>query len=771
MVTCAEQCHPARMPSLRIMFASVTVLATVAALAAPASAATTTSADSHVRATPATPSDVYDLVTAVAGSGDAVVYYVRHQYVPYEPVPDRTGDLIARLKSGRVVDLGSNRTPASLVANTLSAAATLSGSQERVTWWDVSTAKHGTVDLPAGDRYLTGASGGFITLHGSTLEKVSTSGQTTTLAPSPFPPDPQHPLTAVAGDSGLLVIQGTQAAYRANSGSGFTTLDTGGAALRCSSVVGGYAACLYYSATPPYPIVAVLLPLTGAAPMSVDVTSELIANAGSTLYWADGSHLASQTYGSHTKTESSRKLARSTLIAALGGVVAADPTQVKLLRATPAAPHLALLVGAKASPVQATSFSFSPGQLVFNDDRRTSAPQGTSSTFVRAVKGTSSKLRLGATHTIRTGDYPYLAARSGTTTVYIRNPHATQRNETIVVRATHHSTTIHGAYLASDYGASLLSGNRLLYLRQRGTQPPKAYVYDVSTGKTTAEAGACCQLGSYPALSGDYLAYLDAHGSAWRRNLVTGKSTRVSPAVAGVTGDNTVGKVFLSGDYVGWSLTYSNDDDPSATGYSPINAYRDAKTMGAVHSLPHQIYGVYDEGVVEGIVNAGRQVTFSLHTYSDRSITLANGDYVDDADDQTQAPQIQGRDQAWIGHTGVLRAAALPIVSARPRYLGALTRTTSHSGGHKVRHFAAPFSKVVTGCSMTITRGGHTVATTHCSAAAMAMGVAEVAWNGTAHGRSVAAGTYHFAIHVRGVRGRALKANGAVGPITGTIRV
>lgn len=759
------------MRSTRVGVAALAVLVT---LAAPCAATAATAAEHHERVTPSTSSNVDDQVIPVVGSADALVYYVRHRYVSYDPVPVGTGQLVARRSSGRVVELGTElglTSPYSLVHDTLSASKAASGTRQRVWWWDVASAKHGTIDLAAGDRYLTAAPGGIIALHGSTLLEVTTSGQTTTLAPSPFPADPQHPLMAVAGDDGLLVVQGTQAAYRADNAAGFTALNTGGLGLRCLSVVGGFAACLHYGPVP-HPLIAILLALDGAAPLSVDVTSELIANSGANLFWVDGSQLVRRSYSSSTTTKSTRKVASSSLVSGLGGVVAADPAQVKLLRASAASPRLALLTAAKPSPVQANSFSFSPGQVVYNDDRRTSAPRGTSSTFVTAVRAASTgHPRPAATRTIRKADYPYLAARSGTTTVYVHKYHPAQRNETIVVRAPQHSTTIRGVNLMSDYGAALVSGNRVLYLKQRGRHPEKTYIYDVSTGRRTMQAGVHRQFGAKPALSGDYLAYLDAYGSVWRKNLATGKAIRLSPPITDGIEPTIAGQVYLSGNYVGWTLRYLGDDDArTQAGFSTINAYRNAKTMAPARSLPHQIYGLSDEGVVQGIESTLQRVTFSLHTYSGHNVALMNNDYVQDADDQTPAPQIQGRDQAWIGHTGVLRVAALSIAPARPLYLGAAVAPKTF-GGHAAWRGYAPFSEPLTACSMTITHAGHTVATVLCGRADRSIGVARIAWNGTAHGRPVAAGQYHYAIHARGTRGRALKANGTVGLIKGTIRV
>lgn len=677
-----------------------------------------------VRLTPSTGGSVRDSLGALTGSADALVY-------------DRdtavgSVHLVATTDTGRTVDLGvasSDEEQYGLVGDTLSRSQGHYG--HVVLWWYLSDASHGSVTLPSGDTYVTGAPGGFVYRRAERLFRRTVSGVTYDLG-RPFAG--QHP-TAIADGQGLLALSGSSAKYlQFGHPNDFHSLDTGGHTLICPSIASGFAACADQVGTP------VLLSLDGRAPRVLNGVHALgprsMALSGSTIVVVVVHRkLMSRSYSSSMLQISSARYDLPT-VSALGAAIETLPRDnTTLVSVTSAAATPKTAVVGPYGPPYSASVSLSPGQAISSDDRaEPGVPAGQPGVYRTPMSTSAPHLSVGNQSVIDTAN-PYKVLASGTTTVSVR-----ATGNTMIVRGPQRTRTITGV---NNTWVSV-SGNRVLYLDASSSPPDFVYrIYDVATNTITNALANGPAFGGEAVIDGNHVAYVADTGAVEYENVMSGATTQVS---APLTSSCGTGEVFAAGDYVGWALP---DYVPADEGCEPVYGYRDVDTMTPAVTPDGPVVSMSASGPVIDRTSDREDV---LETTSGVVALLP-------AAAALVGPVVSGRTQAWLGSDRAAKVAPVSITPAVPRF--ETDPVVLPAAGGTVLHDYAPYSQPLTACSVTITNSAQQqVATLPCDSSETPFGVAEFSWDGQTGGNPAPAGTYTYSITAAGDGGAAQDADG-----------
>ncbi|HTW18961.1 MAG TPA: FlgD immunoglobulin-like domain containing protein, partial [Mycobacteriales bacterium] len=323
------------------------------------------------------------------------------------------------------------------------------------------------------------------------------------------------------------------------------------------------------------------------------------------------------------------------------------------------------------------------------------------------------------------------------------------------------TTTVATKHAASGVD---LSGNRLVYQTSPAGPP---VLYDLRTGRATTIAGAIAA-----AIWGNYLAYVDADGSVWRRAL-SGAATPVKlrAAVPVRQRAGLTARVSEYGDDVMWQVVAAQ---PKTVIHE---AYRDAATMAPAVSLlgAYAPQAATSDGVLE-LKDTGTRADYYLQHYGSshrtRVLSVADTGLLPDAPDGVA---VDGGLIAWIDGANRARVAPLPVAPTpqAPRYLGDRLAPTSATPTKKLPWSAfIPMSAAMTACHVQILAGATVERTLKCAAADAALGDVSVRWDGRdAAGHKLSPGSYTWRLEAANSAGSALAADGASNPIQGRITV
>jgi hypothetical protein len=286
-------------------------------------------------------------------------------------------------------------------------------------------------------------------------------------------------------------------------------------------------------------------------------------------------------------------------------------------------------------------------------------------------------------------------------------------------------------------------------------------VYDLVHGTTldvTATYGAVHNVD----LFGNYVVYATADGSIWRKDLTSAAAARqvLGPVPAGNT--FTFSSVATDGDWVAWTREYH-----SGSTFVTSSGYRNARTMGAVTSLPDAdsfpALIASPDGVVYRDASSASH-DFVLKPWTGSAIVLPKSNYL---------PSVYASYVGWSDLNGTPKAAPLPRSFAnQPRSLGNPFAAVKFAAG-QTWSFDLVTTAPLTSCTVKITTPYNVaVRTLGCQAGGMKVGEAVTSWNGRdADGHQVAAGTYRWSVVGGNADGALLNADGTTHATTGTVRV
>jgi hypothetical protein len=704
------------------------------------------------------------------------------RYLVYadQPYPFATETLKARGKHGATstlaFDISQEAEPTSLAGSSLTGLdvfATTGGNNNVVEWWNLAGSANGVMTMPATDAYLSSAPDGVLAIGpGGALQDHPSAGAAVRKLGTPFATaTSKSPPFAVAGDGGVVLQQHNTFVYMAWAHPGtFTTLDViaaGDTNAFCSSVASGSAGCGALDSSN-HPVV-IRAPVTGLAPVATRLAKSACPTAtfltATVTAWADACAKTIASVPAQTGTPVSSRAAfvqeGDGLATAYDQLVATVESSQRfgLDELPSASAPRTQIVAPVRSPTVAAHIALTSGRVGYDSDQTAAV-----TTWSRSVHGSPSAVSVGAATSlghpgsgmdIDTGGFPRLSLSGANTasagmvrSLTIRSP---MRNTTLVTTTAVDDVDLSGDRVTFDSGA---------------TEHPM--LYDLRTKTLSRIKGAIAA-----SVWGDYLAYVKADGSVWRRQL-DGQHSPVElrkplPAKQQAT---VFADVYSFGDEVAWNISTVV---PGPTGEIVHDGYRDAQTLTPAMSVPAVIQAATSDGLLESASTETAAHYYLQHYGSThRSTVLAvpqPGLLADEPDDVA----VDGDRIAWIDARDRARLAPLPItVSAdQPRYLGdPFAPSTAHPSKKSPWQAFIPLSAALTSCSVTILSGTVAIRTLGCAKSDAAMGDALVHWNGkTAGGSPAAPGTYHWQLTAANGDGSALSADGGTAPIRGRIVV
>jgi hypothetical protein len=133
---------------------------------------------------------------------------------------------------------------------------------------------------------------------------------------------------------------------------------------------------------------------------------------------------------------------------------------------------------------------------------------------------------------------------------------------------------------------------------------------------------------------------------------------------------------------------------------------------------------------------------------------------------------LDGSTISWIDENGVPEAAPLPSQPNPPRFLGDPSTPASYNPSSGDWNAELDTSAALTGCSVAISSDSTPVATLPCKATDMALGDADVSWNGTATGgATVPNGSYTWTLSASNADGGVESPSGGALTLSGQVAV
>jgi hypothetical protein len=134
--------------------------------------------------------------------------------------------------------------------------------------------------------------------------------------------------------------------------------------------------------------------------------------------------------------------------------------------------------------------------------------------------------------------------------------------------------------------------------------------------------------------------------------------------------------------------------------------------------------------------------------------------------------ELDGSTIAWVDQKGVPRVAPLAVEPDQPRFLGDPDAPTTYATSSGNWNAEFDTSAPLTSCSVAITLSSTPVATLPCTKSDMAVGDADVKWNGTTTaGDSVLLGTYTWTLSASNADGALESPSGGALTLSGSIAV
>ncbi|MDQ1723215.1 MAG: hypothetical protein QOG52_243 [Frankiaceae bacterium] len=658
--------------------------------------------------------------TTIVGASDEWVAYGSGPY-------DNRTYHATSLRDGHTVDLGGFGDRPYLTG-----AMVVVPHVDQLEWTDLDTGESGTALFPRG-RFAGATPTGWLLLAGPT-GAAFIDARSGAVTPVGLPAGSQVVAAEVQfGPSGVVLrtkVAQTSIFIAYNSPATATSLAvrTGG----CNFVTAPEIACGgYYTVR--------LIPLDGSAVRSWPVAEPayLVAVTATRVGWndPDGLFHTSDTDGQNRLDSTGPidvQAATSQGFLYVGGSSAAD-AGIYLLPDIGATPTEVVSLG--AGVVRADTIALGPGRVAWIDNASSTRAVWSERVGAHAAQVVAGPRELLATApTSRLATRGYLAV-SGTRTVYgsLSDLYLNDGGKTTTIW---HTTDT--AARSPSVNSIQLSGTRLLVDHDYLTT-----IIDVRTRAVLYSVKALL----LPVLRGDFLVYTQVNGAIWRKNLVTGVLTQVQSAQGKYVYTQ---KIKVEGDYVAWQGTGAV-------------RYRNARTRTAIVTLPRTEYLVGLSGA--GVVTAqftGSQSSLLFRRYGSRIATTIG------TTKDVGSAVIDGAVIAWIDSTGLPKVAPLPGGSGRAQLLGraSASRITSASGSWTGEWDA---SAPLTSCSVLFISGRTTVRTVACDAAAMAVGVAAVTWDGRTRGGRAVTGTVAWRLVAANSAGSVLREDGAIAPITGTL--
>jgi len=581
------------------------------------------------------------------------------------------------------------------------------------------------------------------------------------------------------GPSGAVLEGGypTLSAYYIayNSPGTVTTLATPANYPNCSTVLGSDLICVAGTT-------AALVPLNGGAatPLTIPTGATDIAGTASDAGWVTSSGAVSYepwAGGTVTTVTSPFGLPAVSLASDDAGITfggGSTTSNAGVASVAPPATSATEVSAITTKPnVGATEFALSPGAALWSDDApATGLSTGAAPLWSRSLTNSSGTLSAGTESLVATdaSDYAYAPVigptTSGTRTLYLD----TQGNLVLHNSASGSGATTLAAATGQNDPIGLVSGSRALY-ETTGTTPSWELYNDV-TG-TSATAGL--PKFAVADIWGDYVVWANADGSVDRMDMSTSPATtttvlpaQVVPSTGGscyVNGGGGLG-VLVYGDYVAWS----EECETSSSGpYNAVVGYKNVTTGStAVNLSSTGIPVALDQNYVAVIPANTYMGQGSPETLTAIDLTNSNTTVVGDS---TGSVSLNGSTIGWIDQNGEPEAAPLTTEADQPRDLGNGNAPPTYSitgGGNWNGEWDT--SAPLTTCSVAITQSSTAVATVPCNSAAMAVGNADVAWDGKdTGGTTVSPGTYTWTLTASNASGSLLSPSGGPLTLTGSI--
>jgi hypothetical protein len=418
------------------------------------------------------------------------------------------------------------------------------------------------------------------------------------------------------------------------------------------------------------------------------------------------------------------------------------------------------------TPVGANTLAIGPGRVAWMDDApATGLASGATPLWSRSLTNTSGTLSTGSANLISTdaalidnyaSDYGYPPISvSGNRTLY--------QDTSGDLELLNEDTTSPAVTVAKNSPrVGELSGARVLY---ESASTGEWKLYDSVTGKSTSLSSISAY--SQAAIWGDYVVWMNSDGSIMRMDLSTSPPTIVTvlPAYGGgsTCSPAQLGgpPVMVSGDYVAWG-ELCGTGDALVTGYSDV-------ASGTVVDLSSTSVPV---ALSDSYVATTPLTGFSVGDPATLSATNLISSAVTTVGEVSASPGLDGLTITWIDQNGVPEAAPLPAEPDPPRFLGDPSTPTTDTAG--IRDWDAEWdtSAALTACTVTITAGATAVNSVPCSTADMAVGEADVAWDGTnSSGATVKSGTYTWSLSASNANGSLESRSGGALSLTGKITV
>ena len=479
-----------------------------------------------------------------------------------------------------------------------------------------------------------------------------------------------------------------------------------------------------------------VVPLDGSPALSFPVNGTVfVAGVGTRVGWIDYArvfHTADRD-GQHPRVSATRidvQAATTEGFLYVGGASAADAA---IYRLSDIGQEPTPVVTLGAGALRAQALAIGPGRVAWIDNASATAAVWSEGIHgAEATLNVSPRISLQATgpYGLRTQEPGFISV-SGRRTVYggaIELDLADGTRTTPVVLAP-----------TRPVDAMQLSGTRLMFDRGFITS-----VIDVRTRALLFNGRGLVG----PVLWGDYLAYSRMDGAVVRRSLVTGQQSVTKPLVT--DGEVVPQSVRMRGDVIAWQQ-------------GPVPVYRNVRTSTLVHlPVSERLVGLAGAGILTVRTTGTFALLFRPYgSGSRRATTMATNDH------GLLTAVIDGSVVAWIGEDGLPKVAPLPGGDGRPQFLGGGSAPRSTSSSHT---WSAEWdtSAPLASCSVQLTLGRTRIRTLACDAAAMAVGVATVAWDGrNAAGRSVSA-SVAWRLIAGNAGGTVLAADGSAKVISGT---
>jgi hypothetical protein len=447
-------------------------------------------------------------------------------------------------------------------------------------------------------------------------------------------------------------------------------------------------------------------------------------------------------------------------LASVGGAFVFDTSRGSgkapgLWKAVDAATAPVQLLSAGPSSVMDDDVALAPGRVAFGDDSTVHYP-----VFSRTLSTSGS---------VSTGSKQLIASRATNTGLSISGQVTAYDTATDVYHQTLHVTGLgHSVALGLDRatGPIEVSGTRVLYFvgatNSMGLGSPR--LYDLRTHTDAPVKGVVSNgSGNTVDLFGNYLALLKSDGTVWRRDLSTGKDTKIAAPVP--KGQSFGGSVYTYGSYVGWRIFFCG---PSSCGHS--YAFRNVRTMAApVHISGSEttiLAGLTSDGALVA-VHADRNPHWVLRRYGSATTV----DLTSDAG--FAGIRVNQSRLAWIDGHGLARVAALPHAPDPPVYLGnGVAHHTFTTGSGRLWKTYLPTSASLSRCTVVIRSTAGVVRRLTCTTGGRRLGDGIVSWGGRdATGHLVPAGSYSWRLVARNADGTLRLPNGSIGQVGGVVVV